>query len=134
MHGLLLPHQCLAGNPFWELRCGKCLCSTLATRKRNLTLFKGRRVTEYPGLDGTHKDHSNPSPGPAQHNPKNPTCLRGLPKCFFNSGSLGAVESVLYFVFIPNLRNSFSNTGTTGGLACWKCIVRSEQWIIRKQE
>lgn len=48
-------------------------------------------VMDYPGLKETHRDHSSPTPGPAQGSPKNPTtCLRVLFKCSLSSGSAGA--------------------------------------------
>lgn len=120
----------------WEsilgIRVWQILVQHHREKKKKSDSFKGKKKKNLK-ISWAGRDNSNPTPGPVQ-NPKNPMCLRVLPKCFFNSGSLGAMDLVFYFLFIPNLWNSFSNTGTMGGLTCWKCIVRSEQWIIRKKD
>lgn len=53
-------------------------------------------VTDYPKLEGTHKNYQSTAPACAQNSPKNHAmCLRALSKCFLNSGRLSAVINAL---------------------------------------
>lgn len=89
----------------WESILGvqlyKSLCSTTGSQKKESDSFKGEknhRISWARGdLQGSFKSSSWPCTEPQESH------LRLLPKYFFDSGSLGAVELVLYFLVIPNL-------------------------------
>lgn len=57
--------------------------------------IQNQRITEYPDMEGTLKDHGSPTPGPAQDIRKSHSmCLRALSKLFFNSDRLSTGRPV----------------------------------------
>lgn len=94
--GSLFPAIHWCGNPFCELRCDKCLCSSFVNHKKENLIF------------------------------------------FFLRAGGGEMGLVSYFSFIPYMGHGVTIPSVIlaqlEGLACWKCIVRSEQWVIREQD